>query len=96
MTRRLRWWWWAALVLAGITLASLAASFVWVFGWTDSRARYYVYLEHGMLCGNPNAPTVAGMGRLPWYGYFEVYRSPVPVPWAALPEVFFPTLNNVA
>lgn len=88
MTRRLPWWWWVAVLLAGMTLASLAASFVWVFGWTDSGGRYYVYLEHGMLCGNSNV-LPAGMGPLPWYGHFEVCRSWVYTPWTLLPRFDF-------
>ena len=54
MIRPMRWWWWVALVLAGTTLAGMAASFVWMFAWVDSGYRYYVYLQHGMICGNPS------------------------------------------
>ena len=86
MTRPMRWYWWAAVVLVGITLASLAASFVWVFGWTDSQCQYYVYLEHGMLCGNPNVTLPGETVDLSWYGYFEVFRSPIYEPWTAFPR----------
>ncbi|MCP4594423.1 MAG: hypothetical protein GY842_27140 [bacterium] len=86
MTRRLRWCWWTAVVLSGIALAAIAASFVWMFGWTDQEYRYYIYLQHGMLCGNPNS-FVPGViyPPLPWYGHFEVFRSWVYEPWALVP-----------
>ena len=88
MTRRLHWSWWVAVLLAVIMLAGMAVSFAWVFAWTDSGGRYYLYLEHGMLCGNPNV-LPPGTGPLPWYGHFEVYTSYVYTPWALLPEVDF-------
>ncbi len=90
MRRRLRWWWWAAAVLTGILLISIPASFTWIFGWTDAGCRYYLYLEHGMLCGNPNAvPPGTLAPSLPWYGHFQIYRSPIYEPWRALPQFDF-------
>jgi len=96
MTRRLRWWWWAAVVLTGITLLSLAASFMWIFGWSDSNVRYYLYLEHGMLCLNPNAAVSIKTVNLPWYGLFEVYHSACYEPWTALPQFQYWTAGQWA
>jgi hypothetical protein len=71
-------------VLTGITLAGIGASFVWVFGWTDAGGRYFVYLEHGMLCGTRSG-LPAGTA-LPWYGHLKVFRSGVYEPWAPVPQ----------
>ncbi|MCH7813010.1 MAG: hypothetical protein IID40_03220 [Planctomycetes bacterium] len=90
MTRRLRWWWWSAAVLAALGSAGLIASFVWVFGGTDSAGRYYVYLEHGML-GATTGGARPAVGALPWYAQFEAYRTGTYTPWKALPSFDFST-----
>jgi len=89
MRRHMPWGGWAVVGLAGIMLASLVASFVWVFGWADSGYLSYVYLEHGMLCVTHTPWETPIMGNLPWYGYFECYRSAIYQPWTLLPSFSF-------
>jgi hypothetical protein len=86
MTSHRPWWWWTALAGTALVLVSIALSFRWVIGWTDSAFSVYVYFEHGMLCCNPTSrPPGPSAGSLPWYGTFEVYRSPIYEPWHILP-----------
>jgi hypothetical protein len=87
MKRRPPWWWWTALLSTSALLIGIAASFAWVFGWTDSGCRYYVYLEHGLICGNPNRRPPGFPVTLPWYGHFEVYRSGMYTPWRLFPDI---------
>ena len=88
---RFAWWWWTTLVCGVLLLILIVLSFTWIIAWIDPGAHYYVYFEHGMLVGNPNVG-VSSRGTMPWYGYFEVYKSSVYEPWALFPE-FYPEIG---
>ncbi|UCF33437.1 MAG: hypothetical protein JSV78_13995 [Phycisphaerales bacterium] len=88
MNPRKPWWWWTALAGTALVIVSIALSFRWIIGWTDSAYRIFLYFEHGMLCCNPNVPPPgASAVALPWYGAFELYRSSVYEPWRILPRI---------
>jgi hypothetical protein len=82
--QKLPWRWWSTVALAVTQLVIIYISFTWIIGWTDAGNRYFVYLEHGMLCGNPDLGRLAG--GLPWYGMFRIFQSGVYVPWTFFPE----------
>jgi len=85
--RIMPWWWRGLLMSVVLILVIIAFSFFWITAWLSPRCRYYVYLEHGLVCGSPH-PVVTGAPAFP-FGSFELYQSGIYEPWRLLPVVSF-------
>ncbi len=84
--RIMPWWWKGLLLLNVLILAIISFSFFRITAWMSPRSGYYVYVEHGMVCGNRNL----GLKRPPAipFGSFELFQSGVYEPWRFLPDVW--------
>ena len=86
MKYRKRWWWWVALSGAVVVAGAIPGSFRWVMEWTDSRSRYYLYIDHGVLHGNNVQIPGMRWPRRPWCGSLRFRRSWIYDPWVLLPS----------
>jgi hypothetical protein len=73
------------MVVTVCVAALIPVSFHYIPGWTN--ARVYVYIEHGLLCANPDrilpgTPPVT----IPWYGSFHIAQSKIYTPWQFWPK----------
>src|SRR3990172_3112702 len=77
------WWWRALLVCTLLLTAAIPFSFFWITAWLSPRCGYYVYLEHGLICGNPHKVVTRPPKQ---FGSFELYQSSIYQPWRLFPE----------
>lgn len=79
----------ASWLLAGVGLLLvilMTTSFYFLVGWGTSTGSWYVYVDNGQLCWNPDSPNFAP--PRPWYGVFEFYRIGPGEPFRLLPRFY--------
>jgi len=84
--------WWVCLIWTTVALGVILLSFSWNPWWSNSGCSYCVYIEHGVINGNPDLPIPPGTKCEPrrWYGRFDLVRQS----WVYTPWLLFPLFNQ--